>query len=169
MWQWRAVLTSETRVFFLCCIILSWFPPPLQNPTKTPLGFPSRRRGEIEENHKKGEQLGILAALESVSAEWQSQACSSELRQACWPPGKVRWRWERDARRRREPPSTALIGLMRSRVNRRTNECMPLCTCTGAQRLSSQRAERSCTFFFFLRNLHAGEMLLLPESPVFFF
>lgn len=32
-------------------------------------------------------------------------------------------------------PSAALIGLMRSRVNRRTNECMPLCPGTDAQKV----------------------------------
>lgn len=41
-------------------------------------------------------------------------------------------------------PSAALIGLMRSRVNRRTNERVPLCPGTDAQRLSSRIAGSSC-------------------------
>lgn len=44
-------------------------------------------------------------------------------------------------------PSTALIGLMRSRVNRRTNERMPLCSGTDAQRLSSHIVACSCRYY----------------------
>ncbi|MEQ2306818.1 hypothetical protein AMECASPLE_012125 [Ameca splendens] len=70
---------------------------------------------------------------------WCAQ--SKELRQAYWPNRKVMRRWrrelhaggeeERRGEERGEPPSAALIGLMRSRVNRRANEPMALSTGNG--------------------------------------
>lgn len=53
-------------------------------------------------------------------------------------------------------PSAALIGLMRSRVNRRTNERVPLCPGTDAQRLSSQ--SNSCGYYMGVR----GFFLYIP-------
>lgn len=57
-------------------------------------------------------------------------------------------------------PFTALIGLMRSRVNRRTNERAPLRTGTNApQRLSSHIAKAGDTS----HKVRAGEVLLLAS------
>lgn len=48
-------------------------------------------------------------------------------------------------------PSAPLIGLMRSRVNRRTNERVPLFPGTDAQRLSFQIADYSCGYYIGVR------------------